>query len=478
MIIAQVREMRDMTEAIGGKSFDKKKLIKWLILIVIGVLIMLTPATEAYTQEIKIFLTITVCAILMIAFELAPTMVPAVLMPTAYYITGICEPAVAFSGWTTSTGWMIIGALFLANVLDETGLLKRIAYACIRAVGGSFNGVLYGIYIAGVVLAFVSVNSAYAIVVTLGFAICVALKLNPGSKGAAVVMMAAAAGALSPGVFLYRPSWGAIITTNAQTVDPNFQVLWQHFPMYNFPCIIFGFIFIFIMTKVCHTKEMGISGTREYFDKEYAKMGKIGTNEKKAFVMVAILLIYVITSPLHGLAIEYAFMLIPWLSFLPGVNIATADTIRHMNIGTVFFMMACLTIATAGSAIGVPQLISAVLSPLAAQAGPLGFVFIMLIVGIIANLLLTPGAMITALTPIIITICADMDMSPWAPIMSLVYSTDMYFLPHEVTALVLLFGFGMISMKDFFKLATLKTVIYFIGFCLIQIPWYYFVGVL
>ena len=58
-----------MTEAIGGKSFDKKKLIKWLILIVIGVLIMLTPATEAYTQEIKIFLTITVCAILMIAFE-------------------------------------------------------------------------------------------------------------------------------------------------------------------------------------------------------------------------------------------------------------------------------------------------------------------------------------------------------------------------------------------------------------------------
>ena len=129
-------------------------------------------------------------------------------MINAYYITGICEPAVAFSGWTTSTGWMIIGALFLANVLDETGLLKRIAYACIRAVGGSFNGVLYGIYIAGVVLAFVSVNSAYAIVVTLGFAICVALKLNPGSKGAAVVMMAAAAGALSPGVFLYRPSWG------------------------------------------------------------------------------------------------------------------------------------------------------------------------------------------------------------------------------------------------------------------------------
>ena len=102
----------------------------------------------------------------------------------------------------------------------------------------------------------------------------------------------------------------------------------------------------------------------------------------------------------------------------------------------------------------------------------------MLFVGIIANLLLTPLAMITALTPIIIQICADMGMTPWAPIMSLIYSTDMYFLPHEVSCLVLMFGFGMITMKDFAKIATLKTIVYFLGFCLIQIPYYILMGIL
>lgn len=126
------------------------------------------------------------------------------------------------------------------------------------------------------------------------------------------------------------------------------------------------------MTKVCHTKEMGISGTREYFDKEYAKMGKIGTNENESVRYGCNFVDLCYHFSIAWSCDEYAFMLIPWLSFLPGVNIATADTIRHMNIGTVFFMMACLTIATAGSAIGVPQLISAVLSPLAAQAGPIG----------------------------------------------------------------------------------------------------------
>ncbi len=463
---------------VNNQITDKKALVKWGIMILIGVLIMLTPVNDVYTQKIKIFLTITICAILTIAFELTPTMVPAVLMPTAYYITGIVPQQIAFSGWTQPTGWMIIGALFLANVLDETGILKRIAYFCIKSLGGSFNGVLYGLYIAGTVLAFISVNSAYAIVVTLALAICIALKLEAGSKAAAVVMMAGATGALTPGVFLYRPSWGAVITTNAQTVDPNFTMLWHHFPMYNIPCFLFGFVFIFIMTKVFKTKELEIGGTKEYFDKEYEKMGKMRTAEKKSLIMVSILLLYVLTSPLHGYNIAYAFMILPWLAFLPGINIATIHSIKHLNIGTVFFVMSCLTIASAGNNVGISDLISAVISPIAMQAGPIGLTFIMLFVGIIANLLLTPLAMITALTPIIIQICADMGMTPWAPIMSLIYSTDMYFLPHEVSCLVLMFGFGMITMKDFAKIATLKTIVYFLGFCLIQIPYYILMGIL
>ncbi len=41
-----------------------------------------------------------------------------------------------------------------------------------------------------------------------------------------------------------------------------------------------------------------------------------------------------------------------------------------------------------------------------------------------------------------------------------------------------MFGFGMITMKDFAKIATLKTIVYFLGFCLIQIPYYILMGIL
>ncbi len=460
------------------EQLERKVLIKWLIMVLVGVLILLMPTNAIYTWQIKVFLAITICAILSIAFELTDPMVPAVLMPTAYYITGIVPSPVAFSGWTQPTGWMIIGAFLLANVLDESGLLKRIAYFCIKSMGGNFNGVLYGLYIAGCVLAFISVNSAYAIVVTLAFAICVALNLPPRSKSAAVVMMAGASGALTPGVFLYRPSWGGVISTAAQTIDENFVMLWQHFPLYNIPCFLLGLVFIFSLTKLFKTSQMNITGTKEYFVNEYNKLGQMHRREKKALFMVSILLLYVLTYPLHGKNIAYAFMVVPWLSFLPGIQIASKESIKRINIGTVFFVISCLTIATAGANVGIPDLISLIISPIAAQAGSLGLVFIVLIVGIISNLLLTPLAMITFLAPIVIQICNDMSISPWASLMTLIYSTDMYFLPHEVSALLLMFGFGMISMTDFFKIASLKTAIMFIGFCLIQIPWYIFMGAL
>ena len=71
---------------VNNQITDKKALVKWGIMILIGVLIMLTPVNDVYTQKIKIFLTITICAILTIAFELTPTMVPAVLMLSLIHI--------------------------------------------------------------------------------------------------------------------------------------------------------------------------------------------------------------------------------------------------------------------------------------------------------------------------------------------------------------------------------------------------------
>ena len=50
-------------------TLDKKKLIMWLCVIVFPLAILGIPTGEVFTQPIRLFLAVTLCAILMFAFR-------------------------------------------------------------------------------------------------------------------------------------------------------------------------------------------------------------------------------------------------------------------------------------------------------------------------------------------------------------------------------------------------------------------------
>ena len=57
--------------------------------------------------------------------------------------------------------------------------------------------------------------------------------------------------------------------------------------------------------------------------------------------------------------------------------------------------------------------------------------------------------------------------------MAIVLGADMYFLPHEVTTLVVIFSFGMMTMRDFIMLASIKSAVTFVSFLVLQLPYWY-----
>ena len=73
-------------------------------------------------------------------------------MPTCWALIGVSDWNTAFSGFTNSTVFMIFGAFVFANILQDTGLLKRIAFLCIYRLGGNFRGLMIGIFVATVKL--------------------------------------------------------------------------------------------------------------------------------------------------------------------------------------------------------------------------------------------------------------------------------------------------------------------------------------
>lgn len=148
---------------IKTKQTQTTNLLKWLVCLGIPLGIYLIPLNELYTREIRWFLVISVLAILTIAFDFFNVMVPAILMPIGFLLAKVAPAAVIFSPWSQTLVYVIIGAFLLARVMEEVGLLKRIAYWCILKSGGSFKGTVWGVFVAGLVLGTITFGNAYVL---------------------------------------------------------------------------------------------------------------------------------------------------------------------------------------------------------------------------------------------------------------------------------------------------------------------------
>lgn len=129
-----------------GTATSKKVYLQWLITLVVPLIIWLIPVNESFTGEIRLFLVITSFVILMMAFEFFNLLLPSMLLPALYVLSGLVPVNVGYGGYINTIPFLVIGALLLTEVLSEIGLLKRIAFWCILKCGGSFKGTIWGVF--------------------------------------------------------------------------------------------------------------------------------------------------------------------------------------------------------------------------------------------------------------------------------------------------------------------------------------------
>ena len=109
------------------------------------------------------------------AFEVVDLYVPSVLLPILYIFAGVCDAATAYSSWTNFIVFNVAGAMLFANVLEDIGLLQRIAYWVIRKCGGTFTGSVWGLFIASCIISVITFGNGYVVVATLTYGICLSL---------------------------------------------------------------------------------------------------------------------------------------------------------------------------------------------------------------------------------------------------------------------------------------------------------------
>ncbi len=456
-------------------QIDTKRLLSWCVIFGVPLAVLLIPVNDVFTMQHKMFMAATAWAILMFAFELVDNYIPCIILPFLYIILGVADWSTAFSGWYKPIPWQVLGMFLFVNALLRNGFLKRVAYSCILATPCTYNGVLWGMFIFGVVFNLFLPGGSCVAMATFAYSVCYALGLKQ-SKTATGITLAGVVGYLAPGFFIYVPSNFGCLVSAAAAVDPTITLNFAKYFGHNAIWLLFGPIMIFVISKM-FKPEVPLA-KKDFFRSEKEALGKMSRDEIVSLFGLLVIFFFVLFADKLGIDSTYAFVLVPAILSFPVFGVVTKEDIQNINFSFVFFIVTCMSIGFVAAGCGVSSLIANMIVPIMTDMGTYGVIALTWVLGVLVNFCLTPLAAMSSLGGPLTEIALSLSMDPHAILYAFNQGLDQLLFPYEYAIYLVYFSFGMIPMKDFIKFGAVKMVLSFVFMMVAAVPFWMFVGLL
>ncbi len=442
---------------------------------------MLMQVNENYTTNIRTFFMITILIIMVWAFELMPLAAPALILPIIYISFGLATPAQAFSPWTTEMPWLFIGGMVISSVFERTGLMKRMAITAIKIAGGTYRGIPLGFLIVGLILCVIIPSTAArtTLFLPLAFGIITALNLKKNSKEAVAIMAASSFMALTP----YTIVDGINLISYSIAKNFNVHLTWMEYMIemglmtFLLSAVYIVAIIFFYRGDASIFKKENHFKTKEYFDKEHSKLGKMSIREKKVILVLAIMVAILCTSSIHEISAGWVFAIGAFCFYLPGIDVAEDKDLKSVNMPMIILMTGAMTIGAVSMATGTGAFIGRILT-VYLKGSSFTIVSMSWVIGVIVNFLLTPLAAASALTQPLVETAIENGISPTVILNSYAVGLEQIIFPYEYVLPLMMFSYGVMSLKEFVKIYILKMILSIIFLLVICVPYWGMLGLL
>ena len=225
-------------------------------------------------------------------------------------------------------------------------------------------------------------------------------------------------------------------------------------------------------------KAENISGI-EYFQQELKSIGKIQSSERNAIIVLAAMTVYLFTSQWHKMDMTYGFAVAAVLLFFPACKIAGMKDFKRVDMGFPMLVASCMAIGNVATAVGAGAAISNFIIPFLQTANS-SFLFVITTwtSGVLANLLMTPMALYTLIAPVMGPIAEAFGYSPKIVAYLLYHTGNQVFFPYENNTILMMYGFGMMNMRQFCKGAIAKMILDLFFVCTIGFGYWKLIGLL
>lgn len=464
-----------MSQTTASSPAAATPLWRWGLFFLLPLCTGLIMHTQGFSSTIVAFCVITIAALTIWALELLPDAMVATALPAIYIVAGVGPAPRILGPWTSSIGWLVLGGLMIGAFMMKTGLARRLALRCIALMGGSFNRLLWGILLAGLIMApFIpSVLGRSAILAVICVGICEALNLEKGSREGSAIILAGFVAVAGPKLAFLTGGADLAMGMKLAAQAMKFQVSWMQYAIHNFiPAVIYSGMSIICIILVLRPKMEG--NIRAIVDEQLRQLGPMSLSERKAMALLAVLLLFLMTDRFHGIDVGWIMLLLPCVAFLPGINLLTEGDFKKLNYPAVLFVVGCMTIGSAAMACGMDKMLSKAMLPLL-DGSELYTVTATLGAGALLNLLLTPMAAYAALTTSVVEIAQQLQVNPLLMVYTYSYGLDQYVFPYEYAILLYFYATGYPRISHVMKVCGVRLVASVPFIALVAYPYWKFI---
>jgi di/tricarboxylate transporter len=465
--------------AVSPPVLEKGNLVKWALsfAIPLAVFFVLPVDGENLTRPMALFLAVTAWAVVVWATDIINEVAVGILLPVLYIVICGVPQKVAYGPWTSQVPIIVIGGFTLGKILQDTGLGKRIGLTCVRAMGGSFVGALWGLTLAVFIVAPLvpAITGKAAIFCAIAISLCEALDFRPKSREATAVVLATCMAVASTKLCYLTGGADLVLGMGLADKVMNTKTAWMEYALHNFvPGTIYtvmsvGLVMLLLPSKV-DRKTLG-----PVLETKLKELGPVTREQKTAGILMILTLVLLATDTLHGINAGLILIMVAFASFLPGLNLMNGTSFSRINFAPLFFIMGCMAIGSAGGSLKVTQWIASMTLPYFHDLGPTSAGTAAYVLGALANFLLTPLAATTTLTSPLAELGVQMNTNPRILYYAFQYGLDNYVFPYEYAVLLYFFSSGFMLFKDMFKVLAVRMVLTAVFIAVVAVPFWTFI---
>jgi len=341
----------------GARTFDAVRLLKVAAAFGIPLLIWLAPLSiDARMQA-----AIAISAFLIIAWmtevmEYAATGLIGLML---FWIFGIADEEIIFSGFVNDSSWFLVGALLIGVMATKSGLPQRIANFVISHIGVTYSRVVLGLIIIDLLLTFVVPSGAAVLVIMASLSLAV-MKLFDAGKGSNIgrglfVMLTYLTGIFNKMII----AGSASIMSRGMIEQAGVTVSYAQWVAAFLPTIVVTVIAAWWFTlKAFPPEAASLSDRSEQVKAHFRTTERWTPLSIKSVLLCALALALWLTDWLHGLSPAVIAFAVGLFAMVPFVDVLNEKDFRSINLLPFFFTAAAIGMSEVLEATGALRILT------------------------------------------------------------------------------------------------------------------------